>query len=118
MSDATLPLAEVDKAEVLLRFSPGTSIGRFRITHKLGAGGMGTVYEAYDPDLDRSVAIKVLVDSDGRRLMDEAQAMARLSHPNVVPIHEVGTVDGQLFLVMELVRGETLASWLEQPRSW
>ncbi|HEY0250871.1 MAG TPA: serine/threonine-protein kinase, partial [Kofleriaceae bacterium] len=118
MADSTLPLAEVDRAEALPRFAPGTSIGRFRIARELGAGGMGTVFEAYDPELDRSVAIKVLADADGRKLMDEAQAMARLSHPNVVPIHEVGTVEGQLFLVMELVRGETLAAWLERSHTW
>jgi tetratricopeptide (TPR) repeat protein/predicted Ser/Thr protein kinase len=118
MADATLPLADAERAEALHRFAPGTSIGRFRITNELGSGGMGTVFEAYDPDLDRAVAIKVLADSHSRKLMDEAQAMARLSHPNVVPIHEVGEVDGQLFLVMELVRGETLDRWLEQPHSW
>ena len=116
MTDATLPMADDDRVEPLPRFAPGTSIGRFRIVGELGAGGMGVVFEAYDPELDRAVAIKVV--REGKKLIDEAQAMARLSHPNVVPVHEVGTIDGQLFLVMELVRGETLARWLEQPRSW
>ncbi|HEY4239064.1 MAG TPA: serine/threonine-protein kinase [Kofleriaceae bacterium] len=118
MDDETLPLAEVDRVEALPRFAPGTSIGRFRIVGELGAGGMGIVFEAYDPELGRAVALKVVHEAGGRTLLDEAQAMARLAHPNVVPVHEVGTIDGRLFLVMELVRGETLARWLEEPRTW
>jgi len=119
MVDVTLPMAEADRVEALPRFAAGTSISRFRIVGELGAGGMGIVFEAYDPELDRQVAIKVLGDRDaGRKLLDEAQAMARLAHPNVVPVYEVGTIDDQLFLVMELVRGETLASWLDRPHGW
>jgi tetratricopeptide (TPR) repeat protein/tRNA A-37 threonylcarbamoyl transferase component Bud32 len=91
---------------------------------ELGAGGMGVVFEAHDPDLDRRVAIKVVRDRNagsaaGMRLIAEAQAMARLAHPNVVGVHEVGTIDNQVFLVMELVRGDTLAGWLDRhPRPW
>lgn len=98
-------------------------IGQFRVVGELGKGGMGLVYEAYDPELARAVAIKVVRDrragsATGTRLIAEAQAMAKLDHPNVVGVHEVGTHDHQVYVVMELVRGETLAAWLEQPRSW
>src|SRR5262245_28327000 len=78
---------------------------------------MGLVVEAHDPELDRLVALKLVLDrrassSAGQRLLREARAMAKLSHPNVVQVHEVGTVDGQVFIVMELVRGCTLSRWL------
>src|SRR5262249_10169231 len=121
--DETLEHAVADRAPPSPRFAAGTTIGHFRIVRELGAGGMGIVFEAYDPDLDRSVAIKVVRDRDagssaGMRLVREAQAMARLGHPNVVPVHEVGTIDGQVFVVMELVRGATLGTWLEASRSW
>ncbi len=91
---------------------------------ELGRGGMGIVYEAHDPDLDRHVAIKVVRDrragsAAGVRLIAEAQAMARLAHPHVVAVHEVGTIENQVYVVMELVPGDTLAAWLEQrPRPW
>ena len=82
----------------------------------IGTGGMGQVYAAYDPKLDRKVALKVL--HDGReqgeqpRLVREAQALARLTHPNVVAVHDVGTHDGRLFVAMEFVEGVTLREWL------
>ena len=95
-----------------------THIDRFRVVKHLGAGGMGTVYEAHDPELDRRVAIK-LVHADRasaetrNRLAREARAMARVQHPNVVAVHEVGTIGDDIFVVMELVRGTTAAQWLE-----
>jgi tetratricopeptide (TPR) repeat protein len=88
---------------------------------------MGVVYTAYDPDLDRKVAIKLLRPGfDGRRpsvgttrLLREAQALARLTHPNVVAIHDVGTHDGAVFLAMEFVDGETLGAWMAgEPCPW
>ncbi len=102
------------------------NIGRYFVIEELGSGGMGEVYAAYDRDLDRRIAIKVLHrdlnDVDGRRrerLLREAQAMARVNHPNVVNIHEVGTAADQVFLAMEYVRGPTLAQWLEETeRTW
>ncbi|NPC86331.1 serine/threonine protein kinase, partial [Pyxidicoccus fallax] len=110
------------------RGSPlGARVGRFIPLKLLGQGGMGVVYAAYDPDLDRKVALKLLrvtgPDADleaGRtRLLREAQAMARISHPNVIPVFEVGTWDGQVFVTMELVEGGTLRDWLKaKPRSW
>ena len=89
------------------------SIGRYTILRKLGEGGMGIVYAAHDPRLDRSVAIKTMrgteVDEPGRlRLWREARAAARVSHPNVCQLHEIAEEDGNLFLVMELLEGETL----------
>ncbi len=107
--------------------STGGRIGRFVIVDTIGQGGMGVVYSAYDPALDRRVAIKLLrrggggsQDSGGTaRLAREAQAMARLSHPNVVPVYDVGRVGDSLFVAMEFVDGVTLHEWLKQrPRSW
>ncbi len=105
-----------------------TYIGRFEVERRLGAGGMGVVYLARDPELDRAVAIKHLhprlatgaeLEVAERRMRREARAMARLAHPHVVNIHEVGTHDGQLFLAMEYVDGLTLADWLlTGERSW
>ncbi|MBA3391496.1 MAG: protein kinase [Deltaproteobacteria bacterium] len=105
---------------------PGDQVGRYRIVRELGAGGMGRVYEAHDPELDRILAIKLLRDaaSDGdgaytARLVREARALARLAHPNVVAIHDVGTHGGLPFLAMEYVRGVTLRDWLERAsRNW
>ncbi len=102
-------------------------IGRFAVLHLLGAGGMGQVYAAYDAELDRKVAIKLLLtdacadpDPDARaRLRREAQAMARVAHPNVVQIYEVGEHGGRIFIAMEYVHGVTLRDWCsEAPRSW
>src|SRR5262249_38146209 len=100
----------------------GTKLGRYVVLERLGAGGMGVVYSAYDPELDRSVAVKLLrpdasVRADGRtRLLREAQAMAELAHPNGVPVHDVGAFGDQVFVAMELVRGRTLRDWLAAAR--
>jgi hypothetical protein len=101
----------------------GPTIGRFRVESKLGEGGMGAVYEAWDEDLGRAVAVKVLSratageNTVGRaRLLREAKAMARLSHPNVVTVHEVGESEFGVFVAMELVRGQTLRDWLAVDR--
>jgi hypothetical protein len=93
------------------------SIGRFKIERTLGAGGMGVVYLAEDPSLGRKVAIKLLHDERARhpkaqaRLQREARALASLSHPHVVVVHEVGLHDDQVYLVMEHVAGVTLREW-------
>jgi len=99
----------------------GLSVGRYRLGAQLGAGAMGMVFEAHDPQLHRQVAIKLLhphvADGpDGTRLLREARAMAQLAHPNVVTVHDAGRVGAQVFVAMELVQGETLATWLEQRR--
>src|SRR5262245_15978197 len=94
---------------------------RYAILDVVGTGAMSVVYAAHDRVLDRKVAFKVLRDRDpGRaeRLQREARAMARLAHPNVVPVHDVGVRDGRMFLTSELVTGTTLAAWLAEPRPW
>jgi tetratricopeptide (TPR) repeat protein len=101
----------------------GAAIGRYLVLAPVGAGGMGVVYAAYDPELDRKVAIKLLrpdvQGASGQQLLREAQAMARLSHPNVVAVHDAGTYEGRVFVAMEYVEGETLSAWRKrEPRSW
>jgi eukaryotic-like serine/threonine-protein kinase len=101
----------------------GELVGRYTVLGKLGAGGMGVVYAAYDPELDRKVALKLLhasAGSEGRpRMLREAQALAKLSHPNVVAVHDLGTIGERVWLAMEFVAGQTLRAWLdEHPRGW
>jgi tetratricopeptide (TPR) repeat protein/predicted Ser/Thr protein kinase len=91
-------------------------IGRYRIVKELGAGAMGIVYEAHDPQLDRRVAIKVLRRGAGRGLQREAQVLARLDHPNVVAVYDVGTEGDDVFVAMALVEGRTLGAWLAEQR--
>ncbi|MEM7051030.1 MAG: serine/threonine-protein kinase [Acidobacteriota bacterium] len=98
-------------------------LGRYLILDPIGQGGMGRVYEAYDPELDRKVAIKVLrhrgAAADQARLQREAQATARLSHPNVVTVHDVGLASGRVFMTMELLSGQPLDQWIDSgPRNW
>ncbi len=90
---------------------PRARIGRYSILNKLGAGGMGVVWEATDPELARGVAIKVMRAGGGKlaeRLRREAKALAKLHHPNVVAVYDVGIDDGELYIVMQLVAGTTL----------
>jgi eukaryotic-like serine/threonine-protein kinase len=96
---------------------PGARVGRYELGQRLGAGGMGVVFEAHDPELQRRVAIKLLHGGARAalvkpRLLREARAMAQLAHPNVVAVHDVGTVGAQVFIAMELVEGTTLSRWL------
>jgi len=96
------------------------------ILERVGSGGMGVVHAAYDPELDRKIALKLLNPRSGddgqeaeARLIREAQAIARLSHPNVVAVYDVGSFEGRVFMAMELVEGRTLRRWLgEKQRSW
>jgi len=100
-----------------MRLVAGDHVDRYVIEAVLGAGGMGVVYAARDPDLGRRVAVKLLrVGTDDERLKREAQALARLSHPNVVAVHDVGVHDGQIFVAMALVAGSNLRQWLGTPR--
>ncbi len=102
----------------------GMEFGRYRIVRRIGSGGMGTVYAAFDPTLDRTVALKVIHDkvesADAeQRLLREAQAMARLNHPNVVTVHDAGTKDGRPYVAMEFVEGCDLQDWLRrEKRGW
>ncbi|MFZ6178638.1 protein kinase domain-containing protein [Nannocystis pusilla] len=100
-------------------------IGKYAVLRQLGEGGMGVVYSAYDEELDRRVALKLIrpgrdnSPANQARMQREARAMARLSHPNVVQVYEVGRWEQQVYLAMEFVQGRTLGSWLKaQPRTW
>lgn len=98
------------------------TIGRFRVLSPAGAGGMGVVFAAHDPELDRRVAIKLVgprsTSSSQARLKAEARAMARLSHPNIVAVHDVGAFEGGIYVAMEYIDGDTIDRWLTQPRAW
>lgn len=116
------------REEPVGRVEHGSCVERYVVLDELGRGGMGVVYKAYDPELDRRIALKLLtvreVDEeegvDRRdRLLREAQALAQLSHPNVVSIYDVGTFGDDVFIAMELIEGRTLRSWLERSsRTW
>jgi serine/threonine protein kinase len=125
MSQDALPTVDVVReAERKLLESPPSHIGEYAILRTLGSGGMGIVFVGYDERLDRKVAVKLLRASvrdgdEGRaRILREAQAMARLSHPNVVQVYDVGEHDGAVYVAMEFVAGETLREWSERPRPW
>ena len=107
------------------------TVGRYRLLHPIGGGGFGCVFRAHDPELDRLVAIKLLRRDrgDDADLLQEARALARFRHPNVVSVFDVGRYDLRggldtpladcgVFVVMELVPGEALSTWLDEPRSW
>lgn len=107
--------------------APQPQIGRFVVLHQLGVGGMGTVFAAFDTQLDRKVALKILhppgegasYERQRQRTLREAKALARVSHPRVVSVYEVGESAGQVYLAMEFVDGTTLRSWQSQsPRTW
>jgi serine/threonine protein kinase len=95
-------------------------VGKYRIAGMLGRGGMGVVYEGIDDDLGRDVAIKLVRfgAGSGERLIREARALARLTHPNVVTIHEVGRAHDGVYLAMELVRGRPLDAWAADTPDW
>jgi eukaryotic-like serine/threonine-protein kinase len=113
----TMPIPNAEPAPQLER---GAMLGRYLVLHQLGEGGMGVVYSAYDPELDRKVAVKLIsagaseeLAGDGQaRLLREAQAMARVSHPNVIAVYDVGTLNNRVFVAMELVEGGTLKDWI------
>lgn len=102
----------------------GSRIGRYVVRHKVGEGGMGRVYAAWDPELDRPLAVKlVLLDEPSgqahQRLLREAQALARVSHPHVVTVYDTGVHGDGVFLAMEHVEGGTLDDWLTSAqRPW
>ncbi|MCX4246348.1 serine/threonine-protein kinase [Paraliomyxa miuraensis] len=122
-TSASLSAAHRVTSPVLPR---GAALGRYVILDRLAAGGMGVVYRAIDPQLERMVALKLLrfgEDDDARaqhtRLLREAQAMARVRHPNVVVVYDVGVEEGRVYVAMELIEGQTLGAWLRaEPRPW
>jgi hypothetical protein len=107
------------------QLASGSRVGRYQILDMIGRGGMGQVYAAYHPDLDRKIALKV-VDGDGeadpqrqRMLLREAQIIARLNHPNIVTVHDAGIVGDRVYVAMEFIDGQTIAAWLDDgKRSW
>jgi len=108
--------AERGEAEPLER---GTTLGRYLVIERVGEGGMGVVVRAYDPKLHREIALKRLhsgtLDSEAEaRLLREAQAMAQLSHPNVITIHDVESTADGVVMAMEYVEGQTLAEWIKE----
>jgi tetratricopeptide (TPR) repeat protein len=124
----TLPTSDVSPAPAadggdVEELAPGGRLGRYELIERIGAGGMGVVWAARDPELDRTVAVKILhartASVDGElRLRREAQTMARLAHANVIRVYDVGFARGRLFLAMEHVAGGTLQDWLERaPRT-
>src|SRR6185295_19721799 len=98
-------------------------IGKYHVLGRIGRGGMGMVYKAHDPILDRPVALKVIspeievTDELRARFFREAQACARLSHPNIVTIYDMGEHDGRLFIVMELLDGDELRGLIAQRKA-
>lgn len=114
-------LAEPPRRVLSSVIERGTAVGRYLILDRLGEGGMGVVYAAHDPELDRKVALKLLrpdraAKEAALRLQREAQAIARLSHPNVVAVFDAGTFGDQVFVAMELVEGRTVRQWLTAER--
>ena len=124
--DATLSTAmaqpRLDQPTTLVR---GACVGRYVIIDFIGRGGMGVVYEAYDPELSRRIALKLVRVADGARrgragshdrILREAQALAQLSHPNVIAVYDVGSFDDAVFIAMELVEGNTLRAWRREQK--
>ena len=135
MSDLTLPHGSrddethADRAAPIAhdedepRFVTGDRIGRYLVVSSLGKGGMSVVYIAYDPELDRKVALKLMrvttLGEKGKlRLQREAQALARLSHPNVVPVYDAGTVGDQVVRRDGVRRRKDAPRWLKDGRAW
>ncbi len=120
-NETSAPTASVHSGVIApRRLERGVCVGRFVILDRVGEGGMGVVYKAYDPELERAVALKFLhmstdgsLPSSGRRerLLREAKALARLAHPNVLAVFDVGTFEGDVFLATEFVEGPTLGAW-------
>src|SRR6185369_3617203 len=122
--DPSSPVSGADSAPPAAALAPlpaGTPVGRYTVLALVGQGGMGEVYAAHDPKLDRTIALKLLRPRGAggaargeSRLMREAQAIARLSHQNVITVHDVGAHGDRVFLAMEYVEGRTLTAWLAE----
>jgi eukaryotic-like serine/threonine-protein kinase len=124
--DTTQRTASRDGHARVEQLRRGDTLGRYVVLELLGVGGMGEVFAAYDPELDRKIAVKLLRSGGGghkgaaaERLIREAKAMARVSHRNVITVHDVGTHEGRVFVAMEYLDGGTLADWMQRgPHSW
>ena len=114
------PRSPVEPAKTAVSALPPEAFGRYRVKNALGAGGFGTVYLAHDTELDRPVAIKVLrggrnaPNDEAERFLKEARRLARLSHPGIVTVHDVGLHEGQVYIVSDFLEGPDLAGWLKQ----
>lgn len=116
------PDARTPRGERAPSYQPGDRLGRYHVLERLDSGGMGDVYAAYDPRLDRRIAIKlwhakgddVAAARARKRLAREAQALGQLSHPNVVTIYDVGLAGDDIFIAMELIAGQTVGRWIRQ----
>ena len=124
LQDSALAKIPIERSDSV-PLAEGAELGRYVVERLVGEGGMGRVYSAFDPGLSRRVALKVLrpeVDAqapDARpRMLREAQAMAQLNHPNVVPIFDVGEHGGQFFIAMGFVNSRTLADWMVEGPGW
>jgi len=109
-----------DRPPVIRAGVTGRTLGRYRVLERLGAGAMGVVFRAEDPELGRKVALKLLHQPNAAltdRLVREARSMAQVNHPNVVAVYDVGVADGSTYIAMELVKGETLRGWQATPRT-
>ncbi|MCA9719390.1 MAG: protein kinase, partial [Myxococcales bacterium] len=122
--EQTDPVAHLLRAKVRRDLVDATDdpfrLGRFTVLGRLGGGGMGVVYVAYDPDLDRKIALKILHsrgEQGHREMLREGRALARLRHPNVVGVYEVGALEERVFVAMEYVEGPNLRAWLREPRT-
>ncbi|MEM7155878.1 MAG: serine/threonine-protein kinase [Myxococcota bacterium] len=123
LDETVMQGAESLLLETRTQYPPGTAVNRYVVLHEVGAGGMGVVYAAFDPQLNRKIALKILTPKPDQRnrgdratirLMREAQAIARLSHPNVVNVYDVGRHGNAVFVAMEFIEGTTLTQWLEK----
>jgi serine/threonine-protein kinase len=116
------PSGDKPPSDAPVSLAPGEKVGRYVLLEELGVGGMGVVYTAYDPELDRRVALKLLRTAGHEearaRLYREAQTLAKLAHPNVVGVHDVGFQGGEVFVAMEFVPGRTLRSLFSEEKSW
>ena len=124
LREGTRPLAAIGRPPAS-RLPAGSRVGRYQILDRVGRGGMGDVYAAYHPDLDRRIALKVVRESGPAvadrqaRLLREARAIARLQHPNVVAVYDAGTVADRVYVAMEFVEGLTIDRWLAAAkRTW
>ncbi|MEX1366274.1 MAG: protein kinase, partial [Nannocystaceae bacterium] len=122
-ADETLLSADGPRSRVKTRLRRGDLVGRYVVLDQLGEGGMGVVYAAFDPELERRVALKLVKPEPGfssrgsagqPRLLREAQALAKLTHPNVVSVYDVGAWQQSVFVAMEFVDGETAAQWIRR----
>jgi eukaryotic-like serine/threonine-protein kinase len=113
-------VAKAKVANSLFPANEQVTIGRYRLLELVGSGGMGVVWGAWDPKLERRVAIKLVkaaLQAARDRILLEGQALAKLSHPNVVPVFDVGVYEEQVYLVMEWVRGKNLRAYCKGARS-